>query len=126
MAGASAGLHESEDQLSAETIDEHRALLSIIEELEAVDWYRQRAEATRDPDLAAILVHNRDEEKEHMAMALEWLRRRDPVLDQHLRTYLFTAGSIVEEEHAAEASENDGGGASGSLDIGSLHGEALA
>ena len=126
MAGASAGLHEPEDQLSAETIDEHRALLSIIEELEAVDWYRQRAEATSDPDLAAILVHNRDEEKEHMAMALEWLRRRDPVLDAHLRTYLFTEGSIVEEEHQAEGPENDGGRASGSLRIGSLHGKALA
>jgi len=126
MAGASAGLHEPEDQLSAEAIDEHRAVLSIIEEFEAVDWYRQRAEATSDPDLAAILVHNRDEEKEHMTMTLEWLRRRDPVLDRHLRTYLFTEGSIVEEEHQAEGSENGGGHVSGSLHIGSLHGKALA
>ena len=106
MAGASAGLHEPEDQLSAETIDKHRALLSIIEELEAVDWYAQRAEAASDPDLAAVLAHNGDEEKEHMAMALEWLRRRDPVLDRHLRTYLFTEGSIVEQEHRAEGSES--------------------
>ena len=126
MAGASAGLHESEDHLSTETIDRHRAIVSIIEELEAVDWYAQRADAAGDPDLAAILVHNGDEEKEHAAMALEWLRRRDPVLDRHLRTYLFTDSSIVEEEHMAEAPENGGGRASDSLDVGSLLGEALA
>jgi ferritin-like protein len=107
------------------TIDEHRALVSIMEELEAVDWYHQRADATSDPDLKAILVHNRDEEKEHAAMMLEWVRRRDPVFDRHLRTYLFTSGSIVEEEHEAEGG---GGGtsSSGSLGIGSLRGEALA
>ncbi|MDQ1425980.1 MAG: uncharacterized protein QOD72_3478 [Acidimicrobiaceae bacterium] len=124
MAAASAGLHEPEDRLSDATVDVHRALVSIMEELEAVDWYHQRAVATRDPDLAAILVHNRDEEKEHAAMMLEWVRRRDPVLDRHLRTYLFTGGSIVEEEHEAEA--GDGQGVSGSLNVGSLRGETLA
>ncbi|HTN79745.1 MAG TPA: encapsulin-associated ferritin-like protein [Acidimicrobiales bacterium] len=115
MAASSAGLHEPEDRLSTEAIDEHRALVSLMEELEAVDWYRQRAEATEDTELAGILVHNRDEEKEHAAMVLEWLRRRDPMLDQHLRTYLFTSGSILEREAAA-----GGGGAPGSLNIGDL------
>ena len=71
---------------------------SVIEELEAADWYNQRVDATTDDDLRAILRHNRDEEKEHAAMALEWWRRRDPVLDRHLRTYLFTEGDITELE----------------------------
>jgi len=123
MAGSSAGLHEPEDRLTAETIDEHRALVSIMEELEAVDWYHQRAQATGNPELKAILEHNRDEEKEHAAMMLEWVCRRDPVLDRHLRTYLFTSGSIVEEEHEAESGV---AGTAGSLGIGSLRGEALA
>jgi ferritin-like protein len=102
MAGASMGLHESEERLGAEVVDVHRAVVSIQEELEAVDWYNQRAHATDDADLAAILEHHRDEEKEHAAMLLEWLRRRDPALDGHLRTYLFTDGSITEIEHEAE------------------------
>jgi len=102
MAGASTELHESEARLGAEAIDLHRAVVSIQEELEAVDWYNQRARATDDPELAAILEHHRDEEKEHAAMLLEWLRRRDPALDGHLRTYLFTEGSITEIEHDAE------------------------
>ena len=89
----SAGLHEPEDRLTPETIDRHRAIVSIAEELEAIDWYDQRVAATSDPELAAVLAHNRDEEKEHAAMTLEWLRRHDPVLDRHLRTYLFTSGS---------------------------------
>lgn len=117
MAASSAGLHEPEDRLPTEVIDDHRAIVSIMEELEAIDWYRQRAEAAHDEELAAILVHNRDEEKEHAAMTLEWLRRRDTMLDQHLRTYLFTTGSILEREAQAE-----GGGtaSSGSLGIGDL------
>jgi ferritin-like protein len=122
----SAGLHEPENQLTTDTIDRHRALASIQEELEAVDWYAQRVDATSDPSLAAVLAHNRDEEKEHMSMTLEWLRRRDPVLDQHLRTYLFTSGSITEIETEAESeAEGSAGGASessGSLGIGSLKG----
>jgi ferritin-like protein len=104
----SAGLHEPEARLSADTIDRHRALTSIQEELEAVDWYAQRVDATDDADLAAVLAHNRDEEKEHASMTLEWLRRHDPVLDRYLRTYLFTTGSILETETDAE------GGAAGS------------
>jgi ferritin-like protein len=128
----SAGLHEPEARLSADTIDRHRALTSIQEELEAVDWYAQRVDATGDADLAAVLAHNRDEEKEHASMTLEWLRRHDPVLDRHLRTYLFTTGSILEIETDAEA-EGAGAGSStgdatstgrgdGSLGIGSLKG----
>ena len=94
-----------------------------MEELEAVDWYDQRVNAATDQELAGLLAHNRDEEKEHAAMLLEWLRRRDPVLDRHLRTYLFTSGSILELEHQAEhgdGADQDGGG---SLGIGDLHGE---
>jgi ferritin-like protein len=115
----SAGLHEPEDLLSPETIDRHRAITSIQEELEAVDWYDQRVEATANPELADVLAHNRDEEKEHAAMTLEWLRRRDPVLDGHLRTYLFTEGSIL----ALEDSATDGDRPqAGSLGIGDLRG----
>jgi len=117
------GLHEDEGKLRPATIDHHRAIVSIMEELEAVDWYDQRVDATDDPELAAILAHNRDEEKEHAAMTLEWLRRHDPKLDEHLRTYLFTTGSILEIE--VEAEHGSGGGApprsaDGSLGIGSL------
>jgi ferritin-like protein len=121
----SEGLHEDESKLDPAAIDRHRALASIGEELEAVDWYDQRAEATTNSGLAEVLAHNRDEEKEHAAMTLEWLRRNDPVLDKHLRTYLFTDKSIVAEESEAEhsgAADDSAPGASGdgSLSIGSL------
>jgi ferritin-like protein len=95
---ASEGFHEDPAQLSAETLDRHRAIQSLIEELEAVDWYDQRLEAATDAGLKEILRHNRDEEKEHAAMALEWLRRRDAELDRQLRAYLFTDGPIAELE----------------------------
>ena len=124
----SAGLHEPEDRLTPATIDRHRALTSIQEELEAVDWYAQRVDATTDADLAAVLAQNRDEEKEHAAMTIEWLRRNDPALDRHLRTYLFTSGSIVGIETVAESTDGEAseatGPASGSLGIGSLKGAA--
>ena len=94
----SAGLHEPEDKLTPEVIDRHRAFVSLEEELEAIDWYDQRGAATRYPELAAVLAHNRDEEKEHAAMILEWLRRHDPVLDRNLRTYLFTSAPVTEIE----------------------------
>jgi uncharacterized protein len=125
MAGASGSLHESEDKLSSEVIDRHRAIVSIMEELEAVDWYDQRASATSDPELKAILEHNRDEEKEHAMMTLEWLRRNDPNLDEHIRTYLLKEGSILELEEAATGGGEGGGssGSEGSLGIGSLRGE---
>lgn len=119
---ASEGLHEAAELLDERIIDHHRALSSLIEELEAVDWYDQRVKATNDSSLADILAHNRDEEKEHASMTLEWLRRRDATLDQHLRTYLFTSEPITEVEVEAEA----GGGVAltppGSLGIGSLRG----
>jgi uncharacterized protein len=117
MAGSSASVHEPLEWLKSETVERHRALVSLMEELEAVDWYDQRADATRDEALREILVHNRDEEKEHAAMALEWVRRHDTVWDRHLRTYLFTEESITEEE--AEAGEGHEPTA-GSLGIGSL------
>jgi len=122
---ASEGTHEALEKLRPATLERHRAIVSIMEELEAIDWYDQRVDASDDPSLAAVLAHNRDEEKEHASMTLEWLRRHDPVLDRHLRTYLFTDGSILETEVAAEHS--DGGGsdsssppADGSLGIGDL------
>ena len=95
---ASEGLHEPIEKLDAATRDQHRAIVSLMEEFEAVDWYAQRIDAADDPSLKAVLTHNRDEEKEHAAMILEWLRRRDPVLDEQLRTYLFTEGPITEQE----------------------------
>ena len=115
---SSEGLHESEATLQPETVDRHRAISSLMEELEAVDWYDQRIDATADPELQAILRHNRDEEKEHAAMVLEWLRRRDPVLDGHLRQYLFSTGSIVGRESGGE-SDSAAGGPAG-LAVGSL------
>ena len=119
----SEGLHEPAELLGAETIDHHRAFTSLIEELEAVDWYNQRVKATRDSSLADLLAHNRDEEKEHASMTLEWLRRRDSVLDRHLRTYLFTTEPVTEVEAEAEAGgDNTGTGPAGSLGIGSLKG----
>jgi ferritin-like protein len=124
----SAGLHEPEDRLTPETIDRHRAIVSIQEELEAIDWYDQRAAATTDPELAAVLAHNRDEEKEHAAMTLEWLRRHDPVLDRHLRTYLFTTAPVTEIEAEAEAGGTEGSGAAGeegSFGIGGRKGGSL-
>jgi len=87
---ANEGYHEPVEALSAETRDMHRAITSLMEELEAVDWYNQRMDACKDPELRAILQHNRDEEKEHAAMVLEWIRRRDPTFDKELRDYLFT------------------------------------
>ena len=68
----------------------HRAITSLREELEAADWYNQRADASKDPELKAILARNRDEEKEHASMVLEWIRRRDATLDKELKDYLFT------------------------------------
>ncbi|MBN1239659.1 MAG: ferritin [Gammaproteobacteria bacterium] len=113
-------LHEAADALRKETIDNHRAIRSLMEELEAVDWYAQRVDATDDPELKAVLAHNRDEEKEHAAMVLEWLRRRDPVLDVHLRRYLFTEGPITEIEEEAESEPSSAGASGGSLDGSSL------
>jgi ferritin-like protein len=83
------------EELSHETRDMHRAVVSLMEELEAIDWYNQRADACKDPELRAILAHNRDEEKEHAAMVLEWIRRHDPVLSKEMKEYLFSKGPIA-------------------------------
>ena len=121
----SAGYHESLDKLRAETLDNHRALTSMQEELEAADWYDQRVDAATDQDLKDILAHNRDEEKEHFAMLLEWYRRRDAKMDAHLKEYLFTTGSLIAKEQASAGGGGgsaDASGGGGSLGIGSLKG----
>lgn len=92
------GYHEPLEQLSPAVRDYHRAIVSLMEELEAVDWYNQRIAACQDEDLKRILMHNRDEEKEHAAMILEWLQRRDRKLSEELKSRLFTRGAIVHEE----------------------------
>ena len=89
------GYHEPIDELTDETRDMHRAITSLMEELEAIDWYNQRVNACKDEDLKAILAHNRDEEKEHAAMVLEWIRRKDPKMDNELKDYLFTDKDIA-------------------------------
>ena len=89
------GYHEPVGELSDATRDMHRAIVSLMEELEAVDWYNQRADACKDPELRAILEHNRDEEKEHAAMVLEWIRRRDDVLSKELKEFLFSNKPIT-------------------------------
>ena len=94
---ANEGYHEPVTELSDETRDMHRAITSLMEELEAVDWYNQRVDASQDKELAEIIAHNRDEEKEHASMLLEWIRRRDPAFDEELRDYLFTEKAIAHE-----------------------------
>ena len=100
----SAGFHEPYERLSASTRDMHRALTSLQEELEAVDWYQQRIDGADDPELKGILEHNRDEEKEHASMLLEWIRRNDPAFARQLGMKLGKAGPIAEEEEKKEAS----------------------
>ncbi len=123
----SEGLHEPESMLRPGTIERHRANVSLKEELEAIDWYDQRADASDDDDLRAVLRHNRDDEKEHAAMNLEWLRRHDPELDEQLRLYLFTDGPITESPvptRPSDAGPSDQGGATStavsSLGLGAL------
>lgn len=94
--------HEPYEKLSTTTLDLSRAIRSLMEELEAVDWYQQRIDATTDPELKAILAHNRDEEKEHAVMVLEWIRRRDPVMDEKLREMLFREGPITGDHGPTE------------------------
>ena len=125
--------HAPYEMLKPETRDLARAVHSLMEELEAIDWYGQRVDVTDDDELRRILEHNRDEEKEHAAMVLEWIRRRDPKFDEHLRTYLFSSGDIllVEERSApqtqsqeapvkAQPADNGGDGPRPSLTVGSL------
>ena len=91
---ANEGYHEPYELLSDETRDMHRAIISLMEELEAMDWYNQRIDVCKDDELRSVLIHNRDEEKEHAAMMLEWIRRKDPKLDEELKDYLFTDKSL--------------------------------
>ena len=121
MAASSASFHESEGSLTPETRDLHRAIVSLMEELEAIDWYQQRIEGAGDAELKEILRHNRDEEKEHAAMVLEWIRRRDPGFDEHLRTFLFTEGPITAREPGGPAAKG-GGPARPAVTVGSLRG----
>ena len=117
--------HEPEGELSSRGRDLHRALTSFKEEIEAIDWYHQRWEASKDESLRAILAHNRDEEIEHACMTLEWLRRNMPHWDEVMRTYLFTTADITHIEEAKESGE--AGSASGSpataANVQSLHGD---
>ena len=94
---SSIGYHESVEELSDDTRNMHRAIVSLMEELEAVDWYNQRVDVCKDDDLKAILRHNRDEEKEHAAMVLEWIRRSDPAFSKQLKDYLFTEKPIAHQ-----------------------------
>ncbi len=103
MAQGSQGWHERDELLSERTQDLHRAIVSLQEELEAVDWYQQRIDATRDPELRQILSHNRDEEKEHAMMLLEWLRRHDLAFARQLRLHVGKSGRIAEEAEQEEA-----------------------
>ncbi len=124
---SSESYHEPIELLSEDTKNMHRALVSLREELEAVDWYQQRAEACTDSDLAAVLVHNKNEEIEHAIMTLEWIRRHNPVVGANLKTYLNTTGPITEVEKQATAGGGGGGEKKGaespSLGIGSLKGK---
>jgi ferritin-like protein len=102
--------HEPLELLSEETRNMHRAIVSLKEELEAVDWYQQRAEACSDEELRGVLVHNKNEEIEHAMMNLEWIRRHSEVFDANIKTYIGAKGSILGVE---AASESGGGAAAG-------------
>lgn len=98
---SSEGLHVPREKLSKKTLELHYAIASLMEEFEAVDWYRQRADDTEDSELKAILLHNAREELEHAAMVLEWMRRNDADVNEQLTEYLFKTGSITGHEEAA-------------------------
>ena len=115
--------HEPASELSTQTREIHRAIATLVEELEAVDWYQQRVDVTGDEELKAILAHNRDEEIEHAVMALEWLRRQLAKFDEQLRVYLFTSDPITQIEDAADQGSIQAGsqsGLGGDLGVGSL------
>lgn len=104
---ASEALHVPRERLSRPTLHLHYAIASLMEELEAVDWYRQRADDTDDAQLKAVLLHNADEEIEHAAMVLEWIRRNDPRFEKELRRYLFSEAPITKIEEIAEGRAKD-------------------
>jgi hypothetical protein len=112
--------HEPRSNLPPEVIEQRRAMESLIEELEATMWYQERAAASDDESVRAILEHNRDEEIEHAMMLLEWCRRHFPGFEEQMKTYLFTTAPITEVEEQAEEGE-EGGDAFGSSDDGSLN-----
>jgi ferritin-like protein len=118
---SSESYHEPLELLSEGTRNLHRAIVSLKEELEAVDWYTQRAEACSDAELRAVITHNKNEEIEHAMMTLEWLRRNHPVFEQNLKTYLNTSGPITAVEAAAVA--GSASETSTSLGVGSLKGK---
>jgi ferritin-like protein len=107
---ASDNYHEPLELLSEDTKNTHRAIVSLMEELEAIDWYQQRAEACSDPELSAVLTHNKNEEVEHAMMTLEWLRRKVPVFDDNIGTYLNSSGPILEVEEALTGASGKGEG----------------
>jgi ferritin-like protein len=126
---ASVGYHEPVELLSTDCKDLHRAIVSLMEELEAIDWYQQRAEACTDDELRRTLTHNKNEEIEHASMTLEWIRRRSPEFDANLRRYLFSTGPITEAEEqatggGATGNASDNGRTTNSLGLGSLKGRA--
>lgn len=110
--------HEPVEELTVEDRDISRALRSLKEEIEAVDWYHQRAAASKDDSIRDIIIHNRNEEIEHASMILEWLRRKMPAFDEALRTYLFTEAPITQVEAAAAGGAQPGGGIAGASDLG--------
>lgn len=133
MASGSDNYHEPYELLSGESRDMHRALVTVMEELEAIDWYQQRADACNDADLKQILLHNKEEEMEHAMMGIEWIRRRSANFNEKANTYLFTAGPITAIEAAAEGKGGSEGekkelknptaaDSRGALGIGSLKG----
>lgn len=125
---SSEGYHEPVELLSEAARDQHRAIVSLREELEAVDWYAQRAEATANAELRAILLHNRREEIEHAMMVLEWIRRSDATFAENVQTYIGSSGPITGVEAAqqsgtgADTASVGGTSSSTSLGIGSLKG----
>jgi hypothetical protein len=119
---SSESLHEAPELISEDTKNMHRAIVTLIEELEAVDWYQQRADACSDAELRDVIVHNKNEEIEHASMTLEWIRRHSPTFDAQLRTYLFSDRPIVgiEDADTNKDTPSPGKAAHGSLGIGSL------
>jgi hypothetical protein len=120
--------HEPYESLSGQTRDLHRAIVSLMEELEAIDWYGQRAEVCEDDSLRAVLLHNREEEIEHAMMNLEWIRRNEPLFDKYIRTYLLKNAPITEIEEVETnggGGDHGGGGSSGAQPMGGSNGKNL-
>jgi uncharacterized protein len=119
---ASDSYHESLEVLTADTVDMHRAIVSLMEELEAIDWYQQRADACSDPQLKEVLLHNKNEEIEHATMVMEWIRRHNDHFDASMRKYLFTERPITDIESTAQNDAPAHAGAA-TLGIGGMKGK---